>query len=151
MCKVLTRITHKFYQKNTFTLIDWKGGILLNKPSPPIFLYNNTKELVDITNFLLFKESTLYHSQIVNNTDRTLDVVFSRFRCFFVHNNPEEKVKRNYAHAALNYKTKIDPFLRRILLTPVDLYLRIIILEKTTSSVLSIDKDRLRIRRHFSS
>ena len=39
-----------------------------------------------------------------NNTDRTLDVVFSRFRSIFVLNNPETEAQRSYAHVALNEK-----------------------------------------------
>ena len=31
----------------------------------------------------------------------------------FVHNNPEAKAKRSYAHAALNYKTNREPVLHR--------------------------------------
>ena len=36
---------------------------------------------------------------INNNTDRTLDVVFSRSSVFFVHNNPEVGAQRSYAYA----------------------------------------------------
>ena len=83
-------------------------------------------------------------SQINNNTDRTLGVVFSRFRCFFVHNNSEAEAKRSYAHAALNFKTKIHPVQRRMSVTPFGFCLRVIVnkkhlnLEKTTPSVLSV-------------
>ena len=58
----------------------------------------------------LVREDTL----INNNTDRILDVVFSRFRVFFVHNNPEADYQRSYVHAMLNYNTQEEPVLRRM-------------------------------------
>ena len=36
---------------------------------------------------------------LITYTDRTLDVVFLRFRGFFVHNNPEAVTQRSYAYA----------------------------------------------------
>ena len=43
----------------------------------------------------------MYGSWINNNTDRTLDVVFSRVRVAVA--------QRSHTHAALNYKTEKNP------------------------------------------
>ena len=74
-----------------------------------------------------------------SNTDRTLDVVFSRFKQFFVHNNPEAEAQSSYAHAALNYNTE-----REYARNSSGFCLRVIVnekflnLEMTSISVLSV-------------
>ena len=84
-----------------------------------------------------FAKSLMQISQINNNTDRTLDVVFSKFKGFSVHNNPEAEVQRSYAHAlSLScYSTRHahNSFGIRVIVTKNPLNL-----EKTTSSVLSV-------------
>ena len=43
---------------------------------------------------------------INNNTDRTIDVVFSRFRGFSLAKILKAEAQQSYAHAALNDKTE---------------------------------------------
>ena len=81
---------------------------------------------------------------IIKNTDRTLDVVFSRFKGFFFYKKPKAEAKRSYAHAVLNYKSQREPVLRHMHVTSLGLCLRVTVNEnplnheKTTFSVLSV-------------
>ena len=69
------------------------------------------------------------HSYMINsNTDRTLDVVFSRFRVFFVHNNPEA-VPKVVTRISLSMNSFPSGWLWKK--KPLNL-------EKTTSSILSV-------------
>ena len=63
---------------------------------------------------------------INNNTERTLDFVFTRFRGFFVHNNPEVGAQMSYVHA-ISLSCHSTRHARNSFG-----------LEKTTSSVLSL-------------
>ena len=78
-----------------------------------------------------------------NNTDRTLDVVFSRFRGF-PFTIIEAEPQRSYAHSAQNYKTDRELVLRHMRLTPLGSCLRGIVnenplnIERTTFRVLSM-------------
>ena len=65
-------------------------------------MYFYTKEIDWADNYLY-----LFH-RLINNTDRTLVAVFSRFRGFSFHNNPEAEAQMSYTFAVLNYKTESE-------------------------------------------
>ena len=89
-----------------------------------------------LTNFLCFSTS-----QINNNTDRTLDVVFLRFRVF-VHKNPDRSPKElRICSLSLSCHSTQQQARNSIVLLPQG-YFNVngkpLDLEKTTSSVLSV-------------
>ena len=67
-----------------------------------VFFYNIVKNLWNlILKQIVFSFQQVFTNwnshRLINNTDRTLDIVFSRFR-FFVHNNSEAEAQINYAY-----------------------------------------------------
>ena len=57
----------------------------------------------------MFTEFKSLNHRLINNTDKRLDVVFSRFIFNEIHNNPEAEAQRSYAHALSLYCHSTQP------------------------------------------
>ena len=76
-------------------------------------------------------------SQIKNNTDKTLDIAFFKFKSFSFTITLKTEAQRNYAQAALNYETQLEHPRNSFGLLPQGYCeLKPLNLAKTTSSVL---------------